>query len=52
MDNYQAIDYACVALKQLKKENKEITEISLRGRMLYLMDMYSEIEIEKLNSND
>ena len=48
MDNYQAIAYAQVALSLLQKENVEITPKTLKGRMIYLMDMYSEREIEKV----
>lgn len=48
MDNWQAQAYAWVALYQLQKENKEITPDKLTDKMTYLMDMYSETEIEKL----
>jgi len=51
MGNYEAVAYAVVALKQLKNEGKEVNEIELRGRMLYLMDMYSENEIYKKYSD-
>lgn len=47
MDNYEAIAYARVALRELKEENTEVTEQTLRSRMLYLMDMNSESEIIK-----
>lgn len=43
MDNYQAI-----AVIQLQKESKEITPVTLKGRMLHLMDLYSETAIYKL----
>lgn len=53
MDNYEAVAYACVAVKQLQDEGKEINEQSLRGRMLSLMDRYSESEIyTKYSSNN
>lgn len=42
MGNYEAIAYAVVAVKQLQQESKEINENTLKGRMLYLMDIYSE----------
>lgn len=45
MDNYEAIAYACVALRQLKSENKVIDEENLKGEMISLMDMHSESEI-------
>ena len=47
MDNYEAIAYALVALDEIKKEREEITPQSLKGKMLYLMDMNSESEIYK-----
>jgi hypothetical protein len=52
MDNYEAVAYACVAVKQLQDEDKEINEQSLRGRMLSLMDRYSESEIYTKYSNN
>lgn len=51
MDNYEAISYACVALSQLQKEGKEVNENTLKGRMLYLMDMKTPGEIYKIFSN-
>lgn len=48
MDNWQAKAYGWVALYQLQNEGKEVTPDKLSGRMSYLMDMYSETEIEKL----
>ncbi|MBN2619438.1 MAG: hypothetical protein JXR64_14105 [Spirochaetales bacterium] len=51
MGNYEAVAYAVIALKQLQQEVKEINEESLSGRMLYLMDMYSENEIYTKYSN-
>lgn len=45
MDNYEAIAYAVIALQELREEGKEVDERSLRGRMLSLMDRYSEKEI-------
>lgn len=51
MDNYEAVAYAVVAVAQLQKENKEVNEENLRGRMLYLMDMYTEKEIYQKYSN-
>ncbi len=52
MDNYQAIAYAVVALEELQKEGKKINNDTLKGRMLHLMDMYSESEIYKKYSNE
>lgn len=52
MGNYEAIAYACVALEQLKKEGIEVNSLNLRGRMLYLMDLYSESEIYEKYSDD
>lgn len=51
MDNYEAIAYAVVALNEIKKERKEINKQTLSGKMLYLMDMYSEKEILKKAGN-
>jgi len=51
MGNYEAVAYAVVALEQLQQENKEVNNITLKGRMLYLMDQYSESEIYKIYSN-
>lgn len=48
MDNWQAKAYGWVALYQLQNESKEVTPDTLASRMSYLMDMYSEVEIEKL----
>ena len=45
MDNYQAIAYAVIAVKTLKKERRELTPTTLRGQMLHLMDLYTETEI-------
>ena len=45
MDNYEAVAYAGIALAQLQKEGKEIKQDSLKGRMLALMDKYSEGDI-------
>lgn len=47
MDNYEAIAYALVALDEIKKEGEEVTSQSLKGKMLYLMDIHSESEIYK-----
>lgn len=52
MDNYEAIAYACIALKQLQKEDKEVNEDTLKGRMLFLMDIKSEKEIYKMYCED
>lgn len=52
MGNYEAIAYACVALYQLNKEGVKVDELSLRSRMLYLMDMYSESEIYRIYSDE
>lgn len=52
MDNYEAIAYACVALDQLIKEGVEVNSANLRGRMLYLMDLYSESEIYEKYSRE
>jgi hypothetical protein len=52
MDNYEAIAYACVAVRKLIKEKKEINESSLKREMTYLMDMNSESEIYKKYSNE
>lgn len=48
MDNWQAKAYGWVSLYQLLSEDEEINPDKLSGRMSYLMDMYSETEIEKL----
>lgn len=48
MDNYEAIAYAVIALKELQKENLETNSCNLKARMLYLMDKYSESEIYKM----
>jgi len=48
MDNWQAQAYGWVALYNLQKKNLEITPDKLTSEMIYLMDMYSEVEIEKL----
>lgn len=45
MNNYDAVSYARVALRQLEKEGKKIDEDTLKGRMLYLMDVHSESSI-------
>lgn len=50
MGNYEAIAYAFVALEQLKKEGVEVNSSNLRGRMLHLMDLYSESEIYEMYS--
>ncbi|ADL53195.1 hypothetical protein [Clostridium cellulovorans] len=47
MDNYEAVAYAVVAIKELDIEGQEVNEITLKGRMLKLMDKYSEEEIYK-----
>lgn len=52
MGNYQAIAYAVTAVETLRKDGKELTPITLRGRMLHLMDLYSETEIYKLYVKD
>lgn len=51
MGNYEAIAYAVIAMEQLQEEGKELNEQNLRGRMLYLMDRYSEKEIYDRYSN-
>jgi hypothetical protein len=48
LDNWQAKAYGWVSLYQLLSEDEEINPDKLSGRMSYLMDMYSETEIEKL----
>lgn len=48
MDNYECLAYSLTALKQLQKEGKEITEYTLKAKITYLMDMYSEKEIYKM----
>lgn len=45
MNNNEAVAYAVCALRELKKQNYEITEQKLKNEMLYLMDTYSEKEI-------
>ena len=52
MDNYEAIAYAVVAITQLQNESKEITPTALRGRMLYLMDKYSETAIYRMYTEE
>lgn len=47
MDNYEAIAYAKVAVNELRKSGKEITERSIQREMIYQMDMNSESEILK-----
>jgi hypothetical protein len=47
MDNYEAIAYAKVAVNELRKNGKEITEKSIQREMIYQMDMNSESEILK-----
>lgn len=48
MDNYDAIAYACVALRKLQTDGMEITEETIKGKMLHLMDMHSEPKIYKM----
>ena len=45
MNNNEAIAYATIALEQLKKEKKPITDSNLGHKMLSLMSDYSEKEI-------
>jgi hypothetical protein len=52
MDNYEAIAYAKVALRELQRQKKEINEKTLGHKMLYLMDIYSEKEILKISDKD
>jgi hypothetical protein len=49
MDNYGAIAYAIVALKRLELEDKEVNEITLKGKMMRLMDDFSEKEITMIS---
>lgn len=48
MGIYETIAYAVVAVETLRKESRKLTPTTLRGRMLHLMDLYSETEIYKL----
>ena len=52
MDNYDAVAYACVALREIKEEGTDVTEENLRKRMFNLIDNYSELEILKCFSKD
>lgn len=52
MDNYDAVAYACVSLREIKEESTEVTEENLRKRMFDLMDKYSELEILRCFSKD
>jgi hypothetical protein len=45
MDNYEAVAYACLALKSLRERNKEVNTSTLDGAMNTFMDRFSEEEI-------
>lgn len=47
MDNYQAIAYAILSIESLSKSGREITPESIKGAMLYQMDMNTEEEAEQ-----
>lgn len=47
MNNYEATAYACMALKSMREEGKDVNTSTLEGRMLVMMDRFSKEEIRK-----